>query len=109
MLLQTRFDAERTLAAIEQHRITHAVMVPTMLIRLVKLPEQVRRAKRAARFSNAACEIRTGRPSVAVSNGRRTEFACAGRETPVSYARLARRSLRQLQPALVSTITPASQ
>jgi long-chain acyl-CoA synthetase len=43
MLLQTRFDAERTLAAIERHRITHAVMVPTMFIRLVKLPEQVRR------------------------------------------------------------------
>jgi long-chain acyl-CoA synthetase len=42
MLLQTKFDAERTLAAIERHRITHAVMVPTMFIRLVKLPEQVR-------------------------------------------------------------------
>jgi long-chain acyl-CoA synthetase len=43
MLLQTKFDAERTLAAIERHRITHAVMVPTMFIRLVKLPEEIRR------------------------------------------------------------------
>jgi long-chain acyl-CoA synthetase len=43
ILLQTRFDAERTLAAIERHRITHAVMVPTMFIRLAKLPEEIRR------------------------------------------------------------------
>jgi long-chain acyl-CoA synthetase len=43
ILVQTKFDAERTLAAIERHRITHAVMVPTMFIRRVKLPEQVRR------------------------------------------------------------------
>ena len=43
MLLQTKFDAERTLAAIERHHITHAVMVPTMFIRLAKLPEEVRR------------------------------------------------------------------
>jgi long-chain acyl-CoA synthetase len=43
MLLQSKFDAERTLAAIERHRITHAVMVPTMFIRLVKLPQEIRR------------------------------------------------------------------
>ncbi len=43
MLLQTKFDPEQTLAAIERHRITHAVMVPTMFVRLTKLPEEVRR------------------------------------------------------------------
>jgi long-chain acyl-CoA synthetase len=42
-VLQSRFDPERTLADIERHRITHLVMVPTMFIRLVRLPEEVRR------------------------------------------------------------------
>lgn len=42
LVLQSRFDPEETLAAIERHRITHAVMVPTMFIRLLKLPAEVR-------------------------------------------------------------------
>ncbi|MEO8296405.1 MAG: acyl-CoA synthetase [Burkholderiales bacterium] len=42
LVLQSKFDAEQTLALIEQHRLTHAVMVPTMFARLLKLPAQVR-------------------------------------------------------------------
>jgi long-chain acyl-CoA synthetase len=42
LVMQSRFDAEQTLAAIARHRITHAVMVPTMFVRLVKLPPEVR-------------------------------------------------------------------
>jgi long-chain acyl-CoA synthetase len=38
-----RFDAETTLRAIETHRVTHAQFVPTMFIRLLRLPEPVRR------------------------------------------------------------------
>jgi acyl-CoA synthetase (AMP-forming)/AMP-acid ligase II len=38
-----RFDPERVLALIEQHRITSVVMVPTHFQRLLALPEQVRR------------------------------------------------------------------
>jgi len=39
---EARFDAERLLALIERERITHMVMVPTMFVRLLKLPEAVR-------------------------------------------------------------------
>ena len=38
-----RFDAEATLDAIERHRIETSVMVPTHFIRLLALPEEVRR------------------------------------------------------------------
>ncbi len=37
-----RFDAEAYLAAIAEHRVTHAQLVPTMLVRLLRLPEEVR-------------------------------------------------------------------
>ena len=43
VILQPRFDAEELLALIEEHRITHLHMVPTMFVRLLKLPEAVRR------------------------------------------------------------------
>ena len=43
MVLEPRFDPERTLQLIEQHRITHAYLVPTMYVRLLKLPEAVKR------------------------------------------------------------------
>ncbi len=42
LVLQSKFDPEETLAAIQRHRITHAVMVPTMFVRLLKLPQAVR-------------------------------------------------------------------
>lgn len=42
IVLQSKFDPEATLAAIEKHRITHAVMVPTMFVRLLKLAPEVR-------------------------------------------------------------------
>jgi len=34
-----RFDAEAALGAIERHRVTHAQFVPTMFIRMLRLPE----------------------------------------------------------------------
>ncbi len=37
-----RFDAEKTLAAIEQYSIRSSVMVPTHFVRLLALPEEVR-------------------------------------------------------------------
>ncbi|HUV09521.1 MAG TPA: AMP-binding protein, partial [Acidimicrobiia bacterium] len=36
------FDPEACLAAIERHRITHAQFVPTMFVRMLKLPAEVR-------------------------------------------------------------------
>jgi long-chain acyl-CoA synthetase len=37
-----RFDAEEFLHMVEQERIDTIFMVPTMVIRLLKLPEEVR-------------------------------------------------------------------
>ena len=42
-VLMERFDPEECLALIEKHRITHAQFVPTMFVRMLKLPEEVRR------------------------------------------------------------------
>ena len=42
LLHETRFDAERTLALIAQHRISHAYLVPTRYERLLRLPADVR-------------------------------------------------------------------
>ena len=58
-VMHSRFDAETTLAAIARHRITHAVMVPTMFVRLLKLPPEVR-----ARYDVSSLEwvTHTGAP-----------------------------------------------
>src|SRR3546814_2058098 len=37
-----RFDPLETLALIERHRVTHVQFVPTHLVRLLKLPAEVR-------------------------------------------------------------------
>ena len=41
-VVMERFDAEQALALIEAHRVTHAQFVPTMLRRMLALPESVR-------------------------------------------------------------------
>jgi long-chain acyl-CoA synthetase len=43
LCLESKFDAERTLARIEELRITRAYLVPTMFSRMLKLPEATRR------------------------------------------------------------------
>jgi long-chain acyl-CoA synthetase len=43
VVLQPRFDAEDLLATIERERISHMHVVPTMFVRLLRLPEEVRR------------------------------------------------------------------
>jgi long-chain acyl-CoA synthetase len=42
IVLQARFDAEEMLALIERHRVSHMHVVPTMFVRLLKLPDAVR-------------------------------------------------------------------
>jgi acyl-CoA synthetase (AMP-forming)/AMP-acid ligase II len=42
VVLVRRFDAEAVLRLIEQHRVTHAQFVPTMFVRMLKLPSEVR-------------------------------------------------------------------
>jgi len=43
LLLEQRFDAERTLQLIERYRLTHAYLVPTLYVRLLRLPDDVKR------------------------------------------------------------------
>jgi long-chain acyl-CoA synthetase len=42
MVIMPRFDAEEFLRIIQDEKITHIQMVPTMFVRLLKLPEDVR-------------------------------------------------------------------
>jgi long-chain acyl-CoA synthetase len=42
LYIEERFDAERTLQLIDAHRLTHAYLVPTMYVRLLALPPEVR-------------------------------------------------------------------
>jgi acyl-CoA synthetase (AMP-forming)/AMP-acid ligase II len=41
-VLMSRFDAEEVLRLIQEHRVTHAQFVPTMFVRMLKLPAHVR-------------------------------------------------------------------
>jgi long-chain acyl-CoA synthetase len=42
LYIEERFDAERTLRLIDAHRLTHAYLVPTMYVRMLALPAEVR-------------------------------------------------------------------
>lgn len=42
VLMRSKFDAEELLGLIERHRISHLFMVPTMFVRLLRLPAEVR-------------------------------------------------------------------
>jgi long-chain acyl-CoA synthetase len=42
VVVMEKFEAEGFLSAIERHHVTHAQVVPTMMARLMKLPEDVR-------------------------------------------------------------------
>ena len=42
LYIEERFDAERTLQLIHEHRLTHAYLVPTMYVRLLALPSATR-------------------------------------------------------------------
>ncbi|MEM9493892.1 MAG: AMP-binding protein, partial [Myxococcota bacterium] len=59
VVVMEKFDAEAALAAIEQYKITHSQWVPTMFVRMLKLPEDVR-----ARYdtSSLQCAIHAAAP-----------------------------------------------
>jgi long-chain acyl-CoA synthetase len=42
IVLQARFDAEEMLVLIERHRVSHMHIVPTMFVRLLKLPDAIK-------------------------------------------------------------------
>ncbi len=57
-----KFDAERALALIEEHHVTHSQWVPTMFVRMLKLPDDVRRrydvsSLRVAIHAAAPCPV----------------------------------------------------
>lgn len=43
-IFMSRFDAEQTLRVIQDHKVTHAQFVPTMFVRMLKLPDATRKA-----------------------------------------------------------------
>lgn len=42
LVIMERFDAEQLMAVIDRERVTHVQVVPTMMVRLLKLPAEVR-------------------------------------------------------------------
>jgi fatty-acyl-CoA synthase len=70
VVLPPKFDAEETLKAIEEYRVTYAQFVPTMFIRLLRLPEAVRRrydvsSLVAVAHSAAPCPVEVKRRMIA--------------------------------------------
>ncbi|MDP9388410.1 MAG: AMP-binding protein [Actinomycetota bacterium] len=43
VVVMEHFDARELLAVVERYRVTHTLVVPTMFVRMLKLPEQERR------------------------------------------------------------------
>ena len=61
-LIMERFDAEAALADIEHHKVTHSQWVPTMFVRMLKLPEETRSrydlsSQRVAIHAAAPCPV----------------------------------------------------
>jgi long-chain acyl-CoA synthetase len=52
VIFMEQFDAEQALALIDRHKVTHSQWVPTMFVRLLKLPAEVR-----ARYDVASLEV----------------------------------------------------
>jgi long-chain acyl-CoA synthetase len=62
VVVMERFDAAQALALIERHRVTHGQFVPTMFVRMLKLPEAERRrhdlaSLRVAVHAAAPCPV----------------------------------------------------
>lgn len=60
VVLLDRFDAEGALAAVERHRVTHGLFVPTHFVRMLRLPKDLRgkydlTSLRAAVHAGAPC------------------------------------------------------
>jgi len=61
-IIMERFEPEAYLRAIEAHRVTHSQLVPTMFVRLLKMPDEIRRrydvsSLRAAIHAAAPCPV----------------------------------------------------
>jgi acyl-CoA synthetase (AMP-forming)/AMP-acid ligase II len=69
VVMMPRFDPEDVLAQIERYRVTHSQFVPTMFVRLLKLPEEIRRrhdlsSHRLAIHAAAPCPVEVKRSMI---------------------------------------------
>lgn len=69
LVVMDRFDAETALRLIEEHKVTHSQWVPTMFVRMLKLPEEVRAcydlsSHRVAIHAAAPCPIEVKRAMI---------------------------------------------
>ena len=81
VVLEPRFDAERTLALIEEHQLAQAYLVPTMFVRMLRLPEAVR-----ARHNLASMQFVASTGSPCAPDVKRTMIAWWGPVIHESYA-----------------------
>ncbi|WP_226583034.1 acyl-CoA synthetase [Acuticoccus sediminis] len=58
-IVMEKFDPEAFLRLVEEHHVTHTQLVPTMFVRLLKLPEEVRAT---ADVSSLRCAIHAAAP-----------------------------------------------
>lgn len=68
-VIMGKYDAERALQAIERHAVTHSHWVPTMLVRMLALPKEVRQgydvsSMRCAIHATAPCAIHVKRAMI---------------------------------------------
>ncbi len=68
-IVMEQFDPEEALAAIEKSHVTHAQWVPTMFVRMLKLPEDVRTkydvsSMKVAIHAAAPCSVETKRKMI---------------------------------------------
>ena len=71
------FDPERCLQLIEEHRVTHAQFVPTMFVRMLKLPEDVR-----ARYDLSSPALRGARGGALRARGQASDDRLVGPDHP---------------------------
>lgn len=69
VVIMEHFDAQRALAAIERYRVSYAQFVPTMFVRMLKLPEEARQhhdtsSLRVAVHGAAPCPVEVKRQMI---------------------------------------------
>ena len=70
VVVMEHFDPERYLQLVQQHQITHTQLVPTMFVRMLKLPEAIRRqydlrSLRVAIHAAAPCPVEVKKQMIA--------------------------------------------
>ncbi|MDQ1454804.1 MAG: long-chain acyl-CoA synthetase [Actinomycetota bacterium] len=69
VIVMEHFDPETALACVEQYRVTHSQWVPTMFVRMLKLPDEVRAkydlsSQKVVLHAAAPCSVETKRKMI---------------------------------------------